>query len=86
MFLKNLLAFNFSIKIFLSFFFYFFSGQFSKGMGISKSCYNPDTYSNYHPIPVPFNIISMFLMLFPCLRMKKTAEISLEDEKWVSSY
>ncbi|XP_068673143.1 transient receptor potential cation channel subfamily M member 7-like, partial [Montipora foliosa] len=38
------------------------------------------TYSNYHPIPVPFNIISMFLMLFPCLRMKKTREIELESE------
>ncbi|XP_068762522.1 transient receptor potential protein-like isoform X2 [Montipora capricornis] len=41
------------------------------------------TYRNYHPIPVPFNIISMFLMLFPCLRMKKTREMPLmKDDDW----
>ncbi|XP_068762523.1 uncharacterized protein [Montipora capricornis] len=41
------------------------------------------TYRNYHPIPVPFNIISMFLMLFPCLRMKKTRDmLQSKDGYW----
>ncbi|XP_068673221.1 uncharacterized protein [Montipora foliosa] len=37
------------------------------------------TYRNHHPIPVPFNIMSTFLILFPCLRIKKKTLNSPED-------
>ncbi|XP_068684413.1 uncharacterized protein [Montipora foliosa] len=37
------------------------------------------TYTNHHPIPVPFNTVSLFLMLFPCFRMKKVVEMPVNE-------
>ena len=44
------------------------------------------TYRNYHPIPVPFNIVSILLMLFPCLRTKKVERSVDEKAAWVSCH
>ncbi|XP_068762524.1 uncharacterized protein [Montipora capricornis] len=47
-----------------------------------KKAARMQTYINHDPIPVPFNIISTFLKLFPCLRvLTKTPRISFED--WI---
>lgn len=40
------------------------------------------TYTNHHPIPVPFNTVSLFLTMFPCCRMKKLVDMPVNETYW----
>lgn len=40
------------------------------------------TFSSHHPIPVPFNIISMILIMLPRLRIKQRLEVPIKEKYW----